>query len=92
MAPNTKRLAEGVAEISTDMVKFRRSMMVFRARMGTVEAGVSSIGDKLDCLDKRFGEIRDEALRASATCRDTVGLCDQMLALAGEDQAGEDRE
>lgn len=79
------RLSDSVAEISSGLVDSRRWMMVFRARMQVVETTVADIGDQLGGLDARFLEIRGQALRASATSRDTVGLCERLLEHAGAD-------
>jgi exonuclease VII small subunit len=60
-------------------IAIRRQLMVFRARMSTVEESVTSIGDALQALDESFDAMLEEAAAISQKCRETAALCDEML-------------
>jgi len=80
------RLNNTVTDMSANLVSTRRSLMVFRARMQTVDATVSSIGAGLERANRRFGRIADEARKVAATCQETVELCDALLAARDGDK------
>jgi len=80
------RLSTAVAEMSSGLVASRRSMMVFRSRMRSVEGLVADLGDQLGALDARYVDIQLRALHVTDICRDTVGLCDRLLESSADDE------
>ena len=79
------RLSTVLDDSSADRVATQRAMMVFRARMQTVESRVADIGGHLAEFDATSAAIRAQALQALETSRQTVALCDRLLELIGED-------
>jgi hypothetical protein len=77
------KLERVLAETHQAQVSSRRSMMVLRANMDTTARIVGNMGEDLAALDGQWLAIIDKALEAARRSRETVALCDALLAAPG---------
>ena len=75
-------ISDAVADMKSGLVNSRRSMMVFRARMQSLEDIIDDIGDAFCQLDRSLQATLDLLAEAARTSQSTVTVCERMLAQA----------
>lgn len=81
---NTAEVSNSIESASSAFVKTRRDLMVFRARVDSLDQILSDMRENLRKIDGMYSDMKISLSDTSAKCRDTVSLCEALDQISAE--------